>query len=707
VTTNTYNGDGELTSTLQPNGGTISYTYNGDDEKTAETDANGKTTTYSYSPLGKETSEVAPGGQTTSFTYDLNGNKISETDPDNNTTTYTYDLDNQLLTETEPGGTELTYTYDLDGNKTSDNDGAGDTTTYAYNTLDQLTGITDPLGHSTSFSYNDNGQKSTETNANGQTTTWGYNADNQVNSITYSDGTTSVGYVYDPDGNVTQMTDASGETTYAYNADDQLTSSTNGAGDAVSYAYDPAGHVTSLTYPNTKSVTRTFNSMGELASVTDWNGNKTTFAYDNDGDETAIDYPNGITDTSTYNSADQLTGITDTQGSTTVLGFSYSLNSDGLITSETDTGTPDAGTTNYSYNGLNELTAAGSSSYTYSTAKDLTTGPGGATQAFNADDELCWSATSSGSSCSSPPSGATTYAWNQNDELTGYTPASGSSISYTYDGNGLLEDEIEAGTTHNFTWDTEASTPQLLELSGPTYYIYGNGTAPIEQISSTGAATYLLADQLGSTRAVANSSGSLVETLTYNPWGGVQASTGSLSTVFLYAGEYVDLSSGLYYPRARWYDDATGQFMSLDPDIMSTESPFAYTGDNPVNGTDPDGLWSLNPISDIGEALGDVGEAAGSIIDAPITIAAAIGGVIAVAWSAATATKAGGTAEIPILFGQRRITGSFSGGDSISGPPTGNKIPVFPWQVGGKPVAVAINNRTLANYSLNHVKFPP
>ena len=41
---------------------------------------------------------------------------------------------------------------------------------------------------------------------------------------------------------------------------------------------------------------------------------------------------------------------------------------------------------------------------------------------------------------------------------------------------------------------------------------------------------------------------------------------------------------------ARYYDPATGQFLSLDPDVAQTLAPFNYAGDDPVNEGDPSGL---------------------------------------------------------------------------------------------------------------------
>jgi RHS repeat-associated protein len=44
--------------------------------------------------------------------------------------------------------------------------------------------------------------------------------------------------------------------------------------------------------------------------------------------------------------------------------------------------------------------------------------------------------------------------------------------------------------------------------------------------------------------------------------------------------------------RARYYDTATAQFISRDPAVGTTRQPYAYVGDNPINSTDPAGLYN-------------------------------------------------------------------------------------------------------------------
>jgi RHS repeat-associated protein len=90
-------------------------------------------------------------------------------------------------------------------------------------------------------------------------------------------------------------------------------------------------------------------------------------------------------------------------------------------------------------------------------------------------------------------------------------------------------------------------------------------------------------------RGVVASSGSLVGSTAY-AWGNPETLGGLSSfTPFGFAGAYGD-STGLMYLIGRYYDPQTGQFLSVDPLVNKTGQPYAYTGDDPVNDTDPSGL---------------------------------------------------------------------------------------------------------------------
>ncbi|MGA9673272.1 MAG: RHS repeat-associated core domain-containing protein [Terracidiphilus sp.] len=61
-----------------------------------------------------------------------------------------------------------------------------------------------------------------------------------------------------------------------------------------------------------------------------------------------------------------------------------------------------------------------------------------------------------------------------------------------------------------------------------------------------------------------------------------------------YRGEQFDSDLGLYYLRARYYNPATGRFLSRDPEDGFIDEPaslhkYLYAGGDPVNAKDPTG----------------------------------------------------------------------------------------------------------------------
>jgi RHS repeat-associated protein len=54
-------------------------------------------------------------------------------------------------------------------------------------------------------------------------------------------------------------------------------------------------------------------------------------------------------------------------------------------------------------------------------------------------------------------------------------------------------------------------------------------------------------------------------------------------------GQYTD-PTGYIFLRARYYDPAAGQFLTVDPDVDSTRSAYGYVAGDPLNATDPSGL---------------------------------------------------------------------------------------------------------------------
>jgi RHS repeat-associated protein len=140
-------------------------------------------------------------------------------------------------------------------------------------------------------------------------------------------------------------------------------------------------------------------------------------------------------------------------------------------------------------------------------------------------------------------------------------------------------------------------------MDGNTRYITGPGGLPIEQVDGSNNVLYYYQDQLGSTRGLLDGSGNTQATYTFDAYGNITSKTGSANTPFQYAGQYTDSESGLQYLRARHYDPATAQFISVDPIVGATGEPYTYTAGGPLNAADPVGLGcGLNPVCYAGEA---------------------------------------------------------------------------------------------------------
>jgi RHS repeat-associated protein len=506
-----YNSSGEMTSYTDPNGNSTNYTYDTEGDLASVTDPEGNETTYAYDDDGRPTSTVAPAGNvtggdpldhtttysydalgdllsetdplahTTSWSYDPDQNVLSETDPDGNTTGYSYDADNELTTVTRADSTTLGNGYDSDGNLISQTNGAGNTTTYTYDPLDQLESVTDPLNNTTSYAYDLAGNLTSVTDPDGRTTSYGYDPANELVSIDYSDGQTpDVTYTYNADGLRTSMSDGTGTTSYSYDSLDRLESETNGDGQTVSYGYDPDGNVTSLGYPNGQTVTRTFDADERLESVSDWLGNTTTFSYDPDSNLQSTTFPSstGDVDSYGYDNDDQLTSTQIAQGSSTLASLNYTRDPDGLVTNETQTGLPGAGSTDYAYTPLLQLASAGTSDYSYDSADNMTELAGSTGDEYNADDELssspaeAFSYDALGERIAGQPAGqpATSYGYDQAQDLTQVQGSLAGSLAagddhslavgsdgYVYAWGQNIDGQLGNGTT------TNADTPQKID----------------------------------------------------------------------------------------------------------------------------------------------------------------------------------------------------------------------------------------------------
>jgi len=349
-------------------------------------------------------------------------------------------------------------------------------------------------------------------------------------------------------------------------------------------------------------VTRAFDKDGRLEKVTDWNSNVTKFTYDPDSDLATTLFPTESKDEDTYayNDADQMSEVKMLKGAETLASLVYTRDNDGQVKGATSKGLPGEEKPAYEYDENNRLTKGATIAYEYDAANNPTKIGAGAYK-YNAADELetgpslTYTYNEEGQRTKTKPTTgpATTYGYDQAGEMTSVERPKEGEISeikdtYAYDGNGLRASQTISGTTTYMVWNMTEGLPLLLS-DGTNSYIYGPGGLPVEQISSGGTVTYLHHDQQGSTRLLTGSTGTVTGKCTYGAYG-TPTCEGTTTTPLGYDGQYTSSDTGLIYMRARVYDPATAQFLSVDPLGAISGEPYSYAGDNPINETDPSGL---------------------------------------------------------------------------------------------------------------------
>jgi hypothetical protein len=183
----------------------------------------------------------------------------------------------------------------------------------------------------------------------------------------------------------------------------------------------------------------------------------------------------------------------------------------------------------------------------------------------------------------------TTLTYDQANRLTAY----GGTATYAYNGDGTRMSKTVSGATSAFTWDTAGN----LIVDGTTNYVYGPDGLPLEQITAGGTVTYYHHDAGRSTRALTNASGTMppVATYTYDSYGKLIASTGTISNPFRYRGGYTDNETGFIFTADGYYDPLTGTTVGTGGARINAGYPNRKCG--PAN----DGQWVIGPKGDIWE----------------------------------------------------------------------------------------------------------
>ena len=115
------------------------------------------------------------------------------------------------------------------------------------------------------------------------------------------------------------------------------------------------------------------------------------------------------------------------------------------------------------------------------------------------------------------------------------------------------------------------------------------GWEPVAVIEG-GVIHFIRTDHIGRPVLATDSTGTVVWTASYDPFGTVHASTGTPTTIRFLGQWFFQAESGLHQNWMRDYDPTTGRYIQADPlGLVDGPSVYGYAAQNPGRWTDPTG----------------------------------------------------------------------------------------------------------------------
>ena len=465
--------------------------------------------------------------------------------------------------------------------------GNDQTVQYSYDKFDRTT--KEQYNNVTyEYAYDASGQLAQQSSTAGEEYNYEYDSLGRlIRSNEYNDGTFEqrTEHIYDASNRLTKQSwyNAGGTTTmsYAYSTTTGLLTSLNanlvGTSIPVAYTYQGANQLRSKAIGSVMTKAYNFGtSSGYRTALPNFVNYR-----DPDGNLIYGDY-------CLYDGNGRIVSIADS-GNTSSVRATYGYDEQGQLTSAAVGGTRYAYTYDTAGNLITKTDGGTSHSYTYGNGawRDLLTAYDGK------------SITYSGGNPTKYYNGST-FTWTQGRKLA-IAKVGNTNISYTYDMAGVRSSKTVGSTKYDFTTLSGLVTRQT--GGGKTIdFVYDENNQPLAMKYNNTLYYYVLNAQ-GDVVRIVNSSRSVVASYTYDPWGKIISSSGTLADInpLRYRGYYYDSETGFYYLQSRYYDPEIGRFINADSyastdatGLLSTNM-FAYCENNPAMRIDPTGelFWDI------------------------------------------------------------------------------------------------------------------
>ncbi len=650
-----YDAVGDRTGSTDGDGQTTTYAYDAlGRETTSQTPLNQVTTT-NYDVVGTPLTTVNALSQTTTYAYDSIGRPMATTNPLGATTTSILDADGKTAGMIDPtGGTSLALTLTSpagqnvgsvdplgkvtqtitapDGSTRAVIDPDGNETDYVLDGDGRVTETITPTG-TTTTTYNAAGRMTSTTDADDRVIQYSYDADDrQTGEVWKSSAGVTVNiqtFTYDNDGNLLTASDNSGTVTYTYDSQDRVQSTTGVWGVGLTYTYNGNGEVTQRTDSLGGAVTYVYDNASRLSSE-QFSGTGPTgsvirvdFGYDANNEQTTITWYSNLAGTNEvaasaygYDSAGDITSIENKNGGGTVLSaYTYTYDSASRVTSQRHWGEVGtvvySGTNSYTYDAASQLLSDGTSTYSYDAGgnRNMAGYATGTDNEMTTDGTYTYTYDAVGNVIEkSEGTGEQTwfYAYDNENHLVsaretsdGTTNVAWSTFTYDALGERVAEQDWTSGgggTTTRFVLD---GSNVAVDLDGSNNalvrYLYGAGvnqilTRTVASGANAGPWVYLT-DNQGSVRDLVNWSGQVEDHLGYSGYGVLTETNAAVGSRYGYDGYQYQVTMGLDYTWARWYNPSTGNWQTQDPISFAAgqSNLYEYVENSATNAVDPSG----------------------------------------------------------------------------------------------------------------------
>jgi RHS repeat-associated protein len=611
------------------------YGFDANGNQITFTNSLGRVTTNVYDALNRQVEVLYADGTKTLTGYDADGRKVASTNQDNVVTRFAYDGAGRLIAVTDALTNITSYGYDQAGNQTNQMDALGRMTVFTYDGMGRRITRKLPGGQTETNGYDVDGNLVYATNFNGVIITNQYDLMNRLVGRTSVNGY-QIGFAYDAAGNRTNMTDPSGVTAYGYDSCNRLLLKTNafsgGLGISLTYGYDLNGNVTNIhsSTPNGVNLQYAYDPLNRITNVLSSGAAAATYGFDGNGNLQSVRYGNGVTNLYQYDALSRLTNSIWKSNAITMASFYYQLGATGNRTNLKETISYQGVSTtniyvwqydrlyrltNEAINGLGTLAygldSVGNRTNRTTTGSPLITQLPTVNNTFNSND---WINTDRYDSNGNTLTNANSqpYYYDVANRLTNYNNA----VYFGYNGDGIRMAKNAHGTNTFYLVDDRnpSGYVQVLEewtVSGGSTNlatVYAYGLALVSQTLPNASTNYFGTDGHGSARFLLDDSGNVSQTLTYDAYGTLVSSQGTITTLYRYCGEQCDPDLGFYYLRARYMNANTGRFWTMDTHEGDPEDPlslhrYLYCTGNPINEKDPRGLDANAPYPTLLDAV--------------------------------------------------------------------------------------------------------